>query len=36
VIYASGGAAEIRRLRPLFADFSRAVHDLDEFGNGSP
>ena len=28
VIYASGGAAEIRRLRPLFADFSRAVHDL--------
>ena len=35
VIYASGGAAEIKRLRPLFADFSRAVHDLGEFGNGS-
>jgi 3-hydroxyisobutyrate dehydrogenase-like beta-hydroxyacid dehydrogenase len=35
VIYASGGAAEIRRLRPLFADFTRAVHDLGEFGNGS-
>ncbi len=35
VIYASGGAAEIKRLRPLFADFSRALHDLGEFGNGS-
>ena len=35
VIYASGGSAEIKRLRPLFADFSRAVHDLGEFGNGS-
>ncbi len=35
VIYASGGAAEIKRLRPLFADFTRAVHDLGEFGNGS-
>ena len=35
VVYASGGAAEIRRLRPLFAAFSRAVHDLGEFGNGS-
>jgi L-threonate 2-dehydrogenase len=35
VIYASGGPAEIKRLRPLFADFSRAVHDLGEFGNGS-
>jgi len=34
-IYASGGAAEIRRLRPLFADFTRAVHDLGAFGNGS-
>ena len=28
-------SAEIKRLRPLFADFSRAVHDLGEFGNGS-
>ena len=35
VIYASGGAAEIKRLRPLFAGFTRAVHDLGEFGNGS-
>jgi len=35
VIYASGGPAEIKRLRPLFADFTRAVHDLGEFGNGS-
>jgi 3-hydroxyisobutyrate dehydrogenase-like beta-hydroxyacid dehydrogenase len=35
VIYASGGSAEIKRLRPLFADFTRAVHDLGEFGNGS-
>jgi putative dehydrogenase len=35
VIYASGGAAEIKKLRPLFADFARAVHDLGAFGNGS-
>ncbi len=35
VIYASGGSAEIKRLRPLFADFARAVHDLGAFGNGS-
>jgi L-threonate 2-dehydrogenase len=35
VIYASGAAAEIRRLKPLFAAFSRAVHDVGEFGNGS-
>jgi L-threonate 2-dehydrogenase len=35
VIYASGGAAEIKKLRPLFADFTRAVQDLGEFGNGS-
>jgi L-threonate 2-dehydrogenase len=35
VIYASGGAAEIKRLRPMFAAFSRAVYDLGEFGNGS-
>ena len=27
--------AEIKKLRPLFADFTRAVHDLGEFGNGS-
>jgi 3-hydroxyisobutyrate dehydrogenase-like beta-hydroxyacid dehydrogenase len=35
VVYASGGAAEIKKLRPLFGAFSRAVHDLGEFGNGS-
>ena len=35
VIYASGGAAEIKRLRPLFLAFSRVVFDLGEFGNGS-
>jgi len=35
VIYASGDSAEIKRLRPLFAGFARAVHDLGKFGNGS-
>jgi putative dehydrogenase len=35
VIYASGDSKAIRRLRPLFAGFSRAVHDLGAFGNGS-
>ena len=35
MIYASGGAAEIKKLRPLFADFTREVHDLGAFGNGS-
>ena len=35
VIYASGGSTEIKRLRPLFADFTRAVQDLGPFGNGS-
>jgi putative dehydrogenase len=35
VIYASGGAAEIEKLRPLFADFTREVHDLGALGNGS-
>jgi L-threonate 2-dehydrogenase len=35
VVYASGGAAEIKRLRPLFAAFTRGVTDLGEFGNGS-
>ncbi len=35
VVYASGGAAEIKKLRPLFADFTRAVHDVGAFGNGS-
>jgi 3-hydroxyisobutyrate dehydrogenase-like beta-hydroxyacid dehydrogenase len=35
VIYASGDSAAIRKLRPLFAAFSRAAHDLGAFGNGS-
>jgi len=35
VIYASGDSQMIRRLRPLFAGFSRAMHDLGAFGNGS-
>ncbi len=35
VIYASGGAAAIKHLRPMFAAFGRAVFDLGEFGNGS-
>jgi 3-hydroxyisobutyrate dehydrogenase-like beta-hydroxyacid dehydrogenase len=35
IIYASGDSKAIRKLRPLFAGFSRAVHDLGPFGNGS-
>jgi 3-hydroxyisobutyrate dehydrogenase-like beta-hydroxyacid dehydrogenase len=35
VVYASGGAAEIKRLRGVFAGFSRGVHDVGAFGNGS-
>jgi L-threonate 2-dehydrogenase len=35
VIYASGDRQAIRRLRPLFAGFARAMHDLGAFGNGS-
>jgi 3-hydroxyisobutyrate dehydrogenase-like beta-hydroxyacid dehydrogenase len=35
IIYASGEAAAIRRVRPLLADISRATHDLGAFGNGS-
>ena len=35
VIYASGERRAIRRLRPLFAAFARAAHDLGAFGNGS-
>jgi 3-hydroxyisobutyrate dehydrogenase-like beta-hydroxyacid dehydrogenase len=35
VIYASGDSKAIRKLRPLFAGFSRAMHDLGAFGNGS-
>jgi 3-hydroxyisobutyrate dehydrogenase-like beta-hydroxyacid dehydrogenase len=35
VIYASGDSASIRKVKPVFAAFSRALHDLGEFGNGS-
>lgn len=35
VLYASGDGATIAALRPLFADFSRAVHDVGAYGNGS-
>lgn len=35
VIYASGDSKAIAKLRPMFLAFSRAVHDLGEFGNGS-
>ena len=35
VIYASGDRRTIAKLRPLFAAFSRQLHDLGEYGNGS-
>jgi 3-hydroxyisobutyrate dehydrogenase-like beta-hydroxyacid dehydrogenase len=35
VVYASGGAAEIKKLRLMFSGFTRAVHDVGAFGNGS-
>lgn len=35
IIYASGDTDAIRRLNPMFADMSRATHDLGAFGNGS-
>jgi 3-hydroxyisobutyrate dehydrogenase-like beta-hydroxyacid dehydrogenase len=35
VIYASGDSAAIKKTKRMFADFSRAMHDLGEFGNGS-
>jgi 3-hydroxyisobutyrate dehydrogenase-like beta-hydroxyacid dehydrogenase len=35
VVYASGDSRAIARLRPLFAGFSRQVHDLGAYGNGS-
>jgi 3-hydroxyisobutyrate dehydrogenase-like beta-hydroxyacid dehydrogenase len=35
LVYASGERKAIRQLRPLFAGFARAVHDLGAFGNGS-
>jgi 3-hydroxyisobutyrate dehydrogenase-like beta-hydroxyacid dehydrogenase len=35
VVYASGDARAIARLRPLFLGFARAVHGLGDYGNGS-
>jgi len=35
VVYASGDAKAIARLKPMFLGFARAVHDLGPFGNGS-
>jgi 3-hydroxyisobutyrate dehydrogenase-like beta-hydroxyacid dehydrogenase len=35
VVYASGDAKTIRRLRPVFAGFARSTHDLGALGNGS-
>ncbi|MCC6889745.1 MAG: NAD(P)-dependent oxidoreductase [Hyphomicrobiales bacterium] len=35
VVFASGEARAIRRLKPLFMGFARGVHDLGAFGNGS-
>jgi 3-hydroxyisobutyrate dehydrogenase-like beta-hydroxyacid dehydrogenase len=35
VVYASGDSQSIAALAPLFAGFSRAVHDVGAFGNGS-
>jgi 3-hydroxyisobutyrate dehydrogenase-like beta-hydroxyacid dehydrogenase len=35
VIYASGDPAAIEALRPAYAAFTRAVHDVGVFGNGT-
>jgi L-threonate 2-dehydrogenase len=35
VVYASGDTRAIRKLKPLFAGFSRGLHDLGAFGNSS-
>jgi 3-hydroxyisobutyrate dehydrogenase-like beta-hydroxyacid dehydrogenase len=35
VVYASGDTKAIKRMRPLFAGFARAAHDLGALGNGS-
>ncbi|MFZ4408455.1 MAG: NAD(P)-dependent oxidoreductase [Paracraurococcus sp.] len=35
VVYASGDAAAIASLGPLFAGFARAAHNLGAFGNGT-
>jgi 3-hydroxyisobutyrate dehydrogenase-like beta-hydroxyacid dehydrogenase len=34
-VYSSGDSKTIGRLRPLFAGFARAMHDVGAFGNGS-
>jgi L-threonate 2-dehydrogenase len=35
VVYASGDARTIAKLKPVFLGFARAVHDLGAYGNGS-
>jgi 3-hydroxyisobutyrate dehydrogenase-like beta-hydroxyacid dehydrogenase len=35
VVYASGDTGEIKKLKPMFAGFTRAVHNVGAFGNGS-
>ena len=35
VVYASGDAQSIAALAPMFAAYSRAVHDVGAYGNGS-
>ena len=35
VVYASGDAKAVARLKPMFLGFARAVHGLGAFGNGS-
>src|SRR5689334_7120479 len=35
VVYASGDSREIRKLRDLFSSFTRSLHDVGAFGNGS-
>ena len=35
VVYASGDTGEIKKLKAMFAAFTRAVHDVGAFGNGS-
>jgi L-threonate 2-dehydrogenase len=35
VVYASGDTAAIKKLKPMFAGFSRGVFDVGAFGNGS-
>jgi L-threonate 2-dehydrogenase len=35
VVYASGDSAAIKKLKAMFAGFTRAVHDVGAFGNGS-